>query len=83
MTLRNRIRTYIRDLAPSIAMNREPHINVNPYYYGPGAMASGNLFVPELTGCSTTADIRHRADGHEYAEASKIFACHEYLSRVR
>jgi hypothetical protein len=46
-------------------------------------MAAGNLFVPELTGCSTTADIRHRADGHEYAEASKIFACHEYLSRVR
>jgi len=42
-------------------------------------MASGNLFVPELTGCSTTAAIRHRADGHEYAEASKIFACHEYL----
>jgi len=39
--------------------------------------------VPELTGCSSTADIYLRADGQEHGQASKMFACCRHLSRVR
>src|ERR1019366_5243785 len=44
-----------------------------PYNYGLPAPAPGNLFGPELTGCSMTPDNRHGADGCEFAKASKIF----------
>src|ERR1019366_9803813 len=54
-----------------------------PYNYGLPAAAPGNLFGPELTGCSMTPDNRQGADGCELAKRRRFFACYEYLARVR
>jgi hypothetical protein len=43
--------------------NREPHPSTESVELKTANMAPGALFVPELTGCSSTADNHDSADG--------------------